>query len=312
MDYIRQLNTFLNMSAGNLSGAPFCVYMRLFQIANMRGWPERFFASDAEICMMSGIRNKKTIAEARRVLEQAGYIKTIRGGKHRATEYQLVDLVALGITPVIGNENTPISGIGVKNNPITTPITGAITTPITGHYIKHKQETKTETVAAAAADACAREEGNSLVEVVQTFENNIHPVAGKIEQDALVDLTDEYSALWVTEAIKEAALSNGRNLRYITAILERWKREGFKAPRKKGGGNYGTGIIQGHMAGDGAEKSPYAAYFDGDPGTGAGDIAGGTTTESRDPPSDLRLAGTGAFGCGASSGGGSGAYQTRA
>ena len=164
MDYIRQLNTFLNMSAGNLSGAPFCVYMRLFQIANMRGWPERFSASDAEICMMSGIRNKKTIAEARRVLEQAGYIKTIRGGKHRATEYQLVDLVALGITPVIGNEN-PISGIGVKNNPITTPITGAITTPITGaittpitgaittpitgHHIKHKQETKTKTETAA-------------------------------------------------------------------------------------------------------------------------------------------------------------------
>ena len=309
MDYIRQLNTFLNMSAGNLPGTPFNVYMRLFQIANMRGWPECFPASDAEICLMTGIRNKKTIAEARRILEQAGYIKTIRGGKHQATQYHIVDLVNC---PVIGNQNTPIDG--AITTPITTPIDGAITTPITGHYIKHKRKTETETKtdSTAAADACAREEGNSLVEVVQMFENNIHPVAGKIEQDALVDLTDEYSALWVTEAIKEAALSNGRNLRYITAILERWKREGFKAPRKKGGGNYGTGIIQGHMEGDGAEKSPYAAYFDGDAGTGAGDIAGGTTTESRDPPSDLRLAGTGAFGCGASSGGGSGAYQTRA
>ena len=309
MDYIRQLNTFLNMSAGNLPGTPFNVYMRLFQIANMRGWPECFPASDAEICLMTGIRNKKTIAEARRILEQAGYIKTIRGGKHQATQYHIVDLVNC---PVIGNQNTPITG--AITTPITTPITGAITTPITGHYIKHKRKTETETKtdSTAAADACAREEGNSLVEVVQMFENNIHPVAGKIEQDALVDLTDEYSALWVTEAIKEAALSNGRNLRYITAILERWKREGFKAPRKKGGGNYGTGIIQGHLAGDGAEKSPYAAYFDGDAGTGAGDIAGGTTTESRDPPSDLRLAGTDTLGCGASPGGGGGAYQAGA
>ena len=229
MDYIRQLNTFLTMSAGNLPGTPFTVYMRLFQIANMRGWPECFPASDAEICLMTGIRNKKTIAEARRVLEQAGYIKTIRGGKHQATQYQLVEL---GIAPVIGNQNTPI----------TTPITGAITTPITGHYIKHKRktETKTKTDSAAAADACVREEDNSLSEVVRTFENNIHPVTGKIEQDALIDLTDEYSALWVTEAIKEAALSNGRNLRYITAILERWKREGFKAPRK-GVKQHGTG-----------------------------------------------------------------------
>ena len=260
MDYIRQLNTFLNMSAGNLPGTPFNVYMRLFQIANMRGWPERFPASDAEICLMTGIRNKKTIAEARRVLEQAGYIKTIRGGKHQATQYHVVDLVN-GV--VIGNQNTPI----------TTPITGAITTPITGHYIKHKRktETKTKTDSAAAADACVREEDTSLSEVVRTFENNIHPVTGKIEQDALIDLTDEYSALWVTEAIKEAALSNGRNLRYITAILERWRREGFKAPRKKGGGRYGTGIRKGDMAGDGAEKSVYAAYFDGDVGAGRGD-----------------------------------------
>ena len=229
MDYIRQLNTFLNMSAGNLPGTPFNVYMRLFQIANMRGWPECFPASDAEICLMTGIRNKKTIAEARRVLEQAGYIKTIRGGKHQATQYHVVDLVN-GV--VIGNQNTPITT--PITGAITTPITGAITTPITGHYIKHKRktETKTKTDSAAAADACVREEDNSLSEVVRTFENNIHPVTGKIEQDALVDLTDEYSALWVTEAIKEAALSNGRNLRYITAILERWKREGFKSPRK--------------------------------------------------------------------------------
>ena len=267
MDYIRQLNTFLTMSAGNLPGTPFNVYMRLFQIANMRGWPECFPASDAEICLMTGIRNKKTIAEARRVLEQAGYIKTIRGGKHQATQYQLVEL---GIAPVIGNKNTPITT--PITGAITTPITGAITTPITGHYIKHKRktETKTKTDSAAAATR-AREEGNSLAEVVQAFENNIHPIMGEIERDRLIDLADEYSALWVTEAIKEAALSNGRNLRYITAILERWKREGFKAPRKKGGGRYGTGIRKGDMAGDGAEKSVYAAYFDGDAGTGRGD-----------------------------------------
>jgi len=140
MDYIRQLNTFLTMSAGNLPGTPFNVYMRLFQIANMRGWPECFPASDAEICLMTGIRNKKTIAEARRVLEQAGYIKTIRGGKHQATQYQLVEL---GIAPVIGNQNTPITT--QIDGAITTPIDGAITTPITGHYIKHKRKTETKT-----------------------------------------------------------------------------------------------------------------------------------------------------------------------
>ena len=285
MDYIRQLNTFLNMSAGNLSGAPFCVYMRLFQIANMRGWPERFFASDAEICMMSGIRNKKTIAEARRVLEQAGYIKTIRGGKHRATEYQLVDLVDLGIAPVIDNENTPISGIGVKNNPITTPITGAITTPITGaittpitgHHIKHKQETKTktETAAAAASDACVREDGDSaLAEVICMFENNIHPLSGGIENDMLTDLVDEYGASWVKSAIEEAVLYNVRKMRYIMSVLEDWKRNGFKAKRK--------GMKQGGTGRDNSREALEARYPDF-----------AEANRSYIPPWEVRSAGTG-------------------
>ena len=185
-------------------------------------------------------------------------------------------------------------------------------TPMGRHRIGEDRIGKDRVVYAAAAARDDPLEEKDLGEVVRTFEENIHPITGGIERDKFIDLTNEYGALWVKSAIEEAAISGGRNLRYITAILERWKREGFKAPRKKGGGNYGTGIIQGHMAGDGAEKSPYAAYFDGDAGTGAGDIAGGTTTESRDPPSDLRLTGTGSFGCGASSGGGSGAYQTRA
>jgi hypothetical protein len=185
------------------------------------------------------------------------------------------------------------------------------------HRIGKDRIVKDRIVYAAAANARTRDDpqdqdGPDHGAVFRTFSDNIHPITGEIERDRIIDLTDEYGPLWVTSAIEEAALSNGRSLRYITAILERWKRDGFKAERKKGGTQYGINSGQEHMAGDGAEKSLYAAYFDGDAGTGAGDIAGGTTTESRDPPSDLRLAGTGAFGCGASSGGGSGAYQKRA
>ena len=52
------------------------------------------------------------------------------------------------------------------------------------------------------------------------------------------------------------------------SVMNSWK--GFFA-LKKGGGRYGTGIRKGDMAGDGAEKSVYAAYFDGDAGAGRGD-----------------------------------------
>ena len=63
------------------------------------------------------------------------------------------------------------------------------------------------------------------------FENNIHPITGQIETDTLTDLLDHYGEQWLTEAIKEAALCSGRSVKYIQSVLERWEREGFKAPK---------------------------------------------------------------------------------
>ncbi|GAH70911.1 unnamed protein product, partial [marine sediment metagenome] len=39
---------------------------------------------------------------------------------------------------------------------------------------------------------------------------------------------------WFEEALKEAVGLEHRNLKYIEAILERWKVEGFKSQRKGG------------------------------------------------------------------------------
>ena len=269
MDYIRQLNAFSNLSAGILSSNEVNVYLRLFWWNNRCCWTEWFETTDSRLQIETGIVSPNTIRAIRNSLRQKGFIDFIPGKRRSPTKYKIIDLSQV-------TERLPssfMSTIDIKTD-IKTDIKPDINADIkTDSIYKHKRktETKTKTDSAAAADACVREEDNSLSEVVQTFENNIHPVTGKIEQDVLVDLTDEYSALWMTEAIKEAALSNGRSLRYITAILERWKREGFKAARKKGGGSYGTSIRKGDMAGDGAEKSVYAAYFDGDAGAGRGD-----------------------------------------
>ena len=67
--------------------------------------------------------------------------------------------------------------------------------------------------------------------VFTLFENNIHPITGQIEADKLGDLLDHYGEEWLTEAIKEAALRNGRSVKYIQSILEIWERDGFKAPK---------------------------------------------------------------------------------
>ncbi|MGP1365911.1 MAG: DnaD domain-containing protein [Schwartzia sp. (in: firmicutes)] len=144
-----------------------------------------------------------------------------------------------------------------------------------------------DNIYAAAANARMREESPKEKDhgaVFRAFSDNIHPITGEIERDRIVDLTDEYGALWVKSAIEEAALSNGRSLRYITAILERWRRDGFKAKRKEINKHGGADRNRDSSGENSAEKSVYAAYFDrctgaqseetgGSPGAGDGDSA---------------------------------------
>jgi DnaD/phage-associated family protein len=188
------------------------VYTMLLSIDNDLLFQEWFGCSDRRLQDMTNVGSVNTITKAKNRLKQLGWIDFKTAGK-KTTLYKLT-------IPICETDTATVCE------------TDTATVCETDTATLRRQDKTARQIDKAAADARAREEGNSLAEVVQAFENNIHPVTGKIEQDALVDLMDEYSALWVTEAIKEAALSNARNLRYITAILERWNREGFKAPRK--------------------------------------------------------------------------------
>ena len=83
------------------------------------------------------------------------------------------------------------------------------------------------------------EKDEATANVFALFENNIHPITGQIETDTLTDLLDHYGEQWLTEAIKEAALCSGRSVKYIQSVLERWEREGFKAPKPERSKNNG-------------------------------------------------------------------------
>jgi DnaD/phage-associated family protein len=70
--------------------------------------------------------------------------------------------------------------------------------------------------------------------VYVVYEQNIGTLTPMIAED-LDDLEKTCTEFWVVEAIHEAVSSNARNIKYIRAILERWKVEGFKAPKKSQG-----------------------------------------------------------------------------
>lgn len=236
MDYIRQLNAFSNLSAGILSSNEVNVYLRLFWWNNRCCWTEWFETTDSRLQIETGIVSPNTIRAIRNSLRQKGFIDFIPGKRRSPTKYKIVDLSQV-------TERLPSSFMSTIdiNTDINTDIKPDINADIkTDSIYKHKRKTETQTKTDCAAAMRTREGGDDLAEVVRMFENNIHPITGEIERDNLISLTDEYGALWVTSAIEEAAISNGRNLRYITVVLERWKREGFKSPRK-GVKPYGAG-----------------------------------------------------------------------
>ncbi|MBA7631346.1 hypothetical protein ES703_38877 [subsurface metagenome] len=76
--------------------------------------------------------------------------------------------------------------------------------------------------------------------ISKLYEENIG-VLTPVAAERLKDIAERYPPGWFGEALKEAVARGARNLKYIEAILERWKAEGFKTPKKGGGGEQRPG-----------------------------------------------------------------------
>ena len=79
------------------------------------------------------------------------------------------------------------------------------------------------------------EMSKNFAEFVKIYENEIGMLSPMLAQE-LDLLSTDFTLQWFEEAVKESVRMNKRALKYITAILERWGREGYKAPmgRKTG------------------------------------------------------------------------------
>lgn len=82
---------------------------------------------------------------------------------------------------------------------------------------------------------------NNMSMVFEKFSNKIHPISGQIEADDLNDLINTYGETWVVKAIECA--ENGKSVRYIAAILQRWKSTGFDKPWQKSNKRKGKSVL---------------------------------------------------------------------
>lgn len=78
----------------------------------------------------------------------------------------------------------------------------------------------------------SEEDGETSENVFATYEQEIGPLTPMIAQ-SLQDDEKEHAAHWVCEAIKIASKRGARNYSYISAILKRWKTDGYGVDRGK-------------------------------------------------------------------------------
>jgi DnaD/phage-associated family protein len=69
-------------------------------------------------------------------------------------------------------------------------------------------------------------------QVWEAYERNIGAMTPLVAE-SLGDDEREYGAEWVCAAIQEAVKHEARNLKYVEAILARWKRDGFRTRSQK-------------------------------------------------------------------------------
>ncbi len=94
-------------------------------------------------------------------------------------------------------------------------------------------ETETDTLSAAAAGAAAANAPpGKMPSVFSVWEQNMGPLTPLVAE-GLEALAREHGPDWVARAIREAVVSGGKTLRYVQAILDRWKREGYGTRPKR-------------------------------------------------------------------------------
>ncbi len=219
------------------------VYIHLFMLANQRYWPEWIEIADWQLALSTNI-NARGIPSIINSLVQRGLLECDRGKGKKKSGYKIIpftkDNVPLPnytkndiikpkynrnkteIKPKYNRNITEIKPKLAENSPCESKDGEASKT-------QHNIDTTQHNILAAAAranDDVTKNNNNNISEIVALFENCIHPVSNEVERDELMDMieTDGYER--VKDAIKEAARSRAQSVRYIQAILNRWRKEG--------------------------------------------------------------------------------------
>ena len=114
------------------------------------------------------------------------------------------------------------SNVKDRKDKATTPLPPGENSPET------ENETEAEVVAAdkilsGQTDPEEAVADKDFAAVVQLLAQNICPVTSRIEADLVREWTEALPKRWITQAIRQAALSKARSIKYVDKILQSWR-----------------------------------------------------------------------------------------
>ncbi len=219
MNFFRELNAFRDWSMLNgPSTGQVALWYSLMSINNATGWVDWFTATNQTLQLMTGL-SRQGLDKARNQLVQKGLIEYQKGRSNRVGKYRMVrfECQKVGTQVVTGGDiavDRPVDAV--------VGIAGAFEESQQQRsgstLVKHKQnETKQDRKSPSSSKALAL--------VSQVYESEIGAVTSMVTKE-LVSLLDEYSADWILDAIKQAAVQNVRKLSYLRSTLSNWRMEG--------------------------------------------------------------------------------------
>lgn len=226
------------------------LYYKLLDAWKRNECAEPFTLSNRCLMHESGISSETRLIKSRNILIEAGLLSFQPGTRNHPSAYSLIKIYADEFDSK--NADTPVKCTAQKDN-VSDTNTGKIDsksadTP-TKCAVKNGSESAYNIVAmnnkynninnnintAAAASVRARArvgDDPDFGAVVRFYSENISRSFNGIEADMLKDWYDTCGKDWVVEAIREAVLSNAKNMRFISTVLKSWRQNGFKNQNK--------------------------------------------------------------------------------
>lgn len=205
MNYLAELNAFYDWLETNpLATSDIALWYALMHIANKAGWPDTFAVAVSVLELKTGLK-KDAIKDARNRLEQRGRIKWESRKGNQSAIYTVVGFAA------VKQPQTP------PHSPPQSPPQYPPHSP----PINKLNETKLNQIVTVVPEE----------EPEQVYTNEVGLLTPTIAE-CIADDVAVYGKLWVVGALRVAAKSGKRNMKYAEGILKNWKAKGHSPQQR--------------------------------------------------------------------------------